>query len=300
MAKLGLILDALGMAIIGLLTGFFVGGLVLGLGMPGGIAGGIMAAAFLVLFTLTFHFLEWEVANRKVKYASIGILPGVLIGGTQLMGFGILGAITFGTVNAIIFAAVLDPIIQNYVKKERYVLYPGHYLVVFFLGTISAFIMIQVVGITSRMVDFEAVVSALPLLMTSVIVFGTVLAICFVGLAVKKRQLESWRMAFKARRLLLIMSVGLGIAITGVITFVHHGIVLSETLVAGAAFVWIFGGSKFKSPGNGFGLFPRRRSGRIGFRHQCSSYAIVAGKRFNVGRADFWFVHGHVIFCKFD
>ncbi|QQK74582.1 hypothetical protein HUG15_02500 [Salicibibacter cibarius] len=241
MAKLGLIFDALAMAIIGLLTGAFVGGLVLGAGMPGGIAGGIMAAALLVLFTLTFHFLEWDVANRKVKYASIGILPGVLIGGTQLIGLGIPGAVIFGMVNAIIFAAILDPIIQNLVKKERYVLYPGHYLFVFLLGTISAFLTIQIVGITSRMVDFEMAVSALPLAMTNIIVFGTVLIVYFIGLAVKKRQLESWRMAFKARWLLLTLSAGLGIALVGVITSVHYGIVVSEALVAGAAFVLPYG-----------------------------------------------------------
>ncbi|UOE75818.1 DUF6114 domain-containing protein [Parageobacillus thermoglucosidasius] len=204
-----LFFETLSMIVIGFVTGSFAGGLVFGQGMSGALIGGVMAVLLLVLMTVLFHFKKWNKAKTKMKYASIGILPGALIGGSQLLGFGARGAIIFGISNAIIFSTLIDKMIESHVKKERYVLYNGHYFIIFLLGSIGTFVAINVIGIIDNLVDFGNLVTKLPFYLTSLIVVVAVLAIYVIEVLMKKRKLETWSQTVKASRNMLFALSGI-------------------------------------------------------------------------------------------
>jgi hypothetical protein len=194
------VFEIMSMIVVGFVTGAFSGGLILGQGMTGAAIGGVTGAAFLVILMILFHFMKWDHAKIKMKYTSIGILPGALIGGSQLLGFGAKGAIIFGICNAIIYSTLIDKMIESHEKNERYVLYNGHYFILFLIGSIGAFVTINVIGIIDNLVDFERLVKKLPFYLTSLIIAGVVLGIYFIGVITKKRKLETWSQAVKASR----------------------------------------------------------------------------------------------------
>lgn len=245
------IFENVSMAVVGLLTGGFVGGLVLGGGMTGAVIGGLTGAALLVLMNILCHFTEWHIAQKKMKYASVGILPGVLIGGSLLLGFGVPGAVIFGIANAIVFATLIDQMVENHAKKKRYVLYRGHYFVLFLLGSIGTFVTINIIGIVNNFVDIEALVAKLPFFFIVSMEIGAGFIVCLVGLAIKKRKQATWSQAVKASKkmffilagivaLLMIVSTlirfagipiaGLVLAITGLVIPYAVGLVLPLSL----------------------------------------------------------------------
>lgn len=194
-------------AVIGVVTGGFIGGLPLGKGMLGAGFGGVIGAAVLVIASLFFKFKKWEIANTVLKYASIGILPGVLIGGSKILGLGANGALFFGGISSVIYATVIYKLTERHEKAGRFIHFQGHYTVLFLLGSVSVFITILVLDLLGNILDFEALILKLPLALTLTGVGVAILGIYFISLLRKKKKLETWSKAFKANHVLL-MSLG--------------------------------------------------------------------------------------------
>lgn len=221
---LKLILENVVMAIIGLLTGAFIGGLPLGHGLVGALIGGFTGAALLVLLTLLFHAKKWEKAKTILKYASIGILPGMFIGGSKPLSLGVNGAIIFGIISAIIYATIIYKMIESHQKSERYFVFTGHYLILFLLGSISVFVTILIVDFVGHLVDFEKLVLKMPVYLTTLLLIGGFLGIYFVGFLIKKRKLKTWSLAFKSTKksLIILASILLAIMLSILLTRMEY------------------------------------------------------------------------------
>ncbi|WP_017434974.1 DUF6114 domain-containing protein [Saccharococcus caldoxylosilyticus] len=224
-----LFFETLSMIVIGLVTGAFAGGLVFGKGMGGAMIGGGTGAALLALLTMLFHFMKWDKA--KMKYASTSLLPGALIGGSQLLGFGAKGAVIFGFCNAIIYSTLIHKMVENHVNKERYVLYHGHYLILFLLGSIGTFVAINVIGIIDHLVNFNKAAMELPFYLTNLAVVVVALLIYATGVLIKKRKQETWPQAVQASRNMPFILAAIIAVLMVVFTCTHLGMVSLDGVV---------------------------------------------------------------------
>lgn len=226
-----LVFEIMNAGMIGLITGAFLGAFPFGSGVIGALIGGGIGAVFLSALILLLRLKKWNKAKLIVLYGSIGILPGLLIGGSKILGLGIVGAQTFGLISAIIYATVIYKLVDYLVKSEKYILYPGHYAVLFLLGSISVFITILVVGILSNVLDFEALILKLPFLLTTFLVVGVLVLLYIVSLLVKKKIFETWSQAFKKSLLTLAVLTGLLVMILAVTALTRFGYIPLNTII---------------------------------------------------------------------
>lgn len=221
--------------IIGLVTGAFLGGFPLKLGLTGAILGGISGAIILFSLSLFFKFRKLDRANTIVKYASIGILPGMLIGGSKILGLGATGALILGAISSVIYATVIYKLLNRHEKSERYVSFKGDYIVLFLLGSISVFITILVLDFLGNILDFEALILKLPYTLTMSLVGFVALCVYLLSLIGKKRKLKTWSDAFKANHLLLASLGGTLILILTITLITRQGYIPLNTIIFIAA-----------------------------------------------------------------
>lgn len=228
-----LIFEYVAMAVIGLATGAFAGGFVFGGGVQGAIIIGIASAFLFVLLTIPFHFLNWTTVERKLKYFLIGILPGVLLGGGMVLGFGVKGAIIYGVIHAVIFTTVVDQVVEYSKKKERYYPYAAHTFVVFLFSTAAVFITLIVTPVILDIVNFNHLLANMPFL--PVLITGTILlaAVYFIRLAVAKKKIGTWRKALSASRWLIWLTVGAVLLAALILTRFDSALDVMITAVAG-------------------------------------------------------------------
>lgn len=210
---------------VGLFTGAFLGAFPFGLGMLGALVGGAIGLVLLVALTFLFHLQKWENAKTILKYASIGILPGLLIGGSKILEFGIMGAQIFGVISAIIYATLVYKLVDYLVKIERYVVFPGHYGLFFILGSISVFITILVVDFVVNLVDFKALIMKIPLGITLIASFAVLAILYLILLGLQKRKSETWNEAFHKSLISLYVIAGIFIVIAGGLTVTQFDII---------------------------------------------------------------------------
>lgn len=104
--------------IIGFATGAFIGGLPLGKGLSGAMLGGVIGAAGLAILSQLLTFKKWIKAEEMAIYASAGFLPGMLIGGGKMLGLGVVGAVIFGVVSSVFYAAWIYNMIKRHEKTS--------------------------------------------------------------------------------------------------------------------------------------------------------------------------------------
>lgn len=228
-----LIFENIAMAVIGLVTGAFVGGFVFGGGMSGAIITGIVGAFLFVLPSILFHLINWTTVERKLKYFFIGILPGVLLGGGMVLGFGVKGAVIFGIINALFFAAIIDKGIESLKRKERYYQYAAHTFVVFLFSAAAVFITLIVTPGVLGFVDFEKVLfnmSFWPVFFTGLVLL---VAIYFIQLAIMKKRKGSWQEAFTASRWSVWLTVSAVLLASLILTRFEGTLEIMITAVAG-------------------------------------------------------------------
>ncbi|MFA8438422.1 DUF6114 domain-containing protein [Pueribacillus sp. YX66] len=226
-----LLFEIINAAMIGLITGSFLGAFPFGFGMYGALVGGGVGAVFLTSFILLLRFKKWETAKLIVKYGSIGVLPGVLIGGSKIIGLGITGALTFGLISAIIYGTAVYKLVDYHSKSEKYILYPGHYAVLFLLGSISVFITILVVGFLTNILDLEALILELPFMLIVSLMTGIFIFIYIISFLVKKRKYVTWTHAFKKSLFTLGFLLGLIVLIFAAIGFTRSGYFPLNTMI---------------------------------------------------------------------
>lgn len=220
---------------VGLITGAFLGAFPFGFGMKGAIIGGAIGLVLLTALILLLHLKNWETAKTIAKYASIGVLPGVLIGGSKIVGLGVTGAQLFGLASAIIYATVIYKLVDYLIEKERYILYPGHYGVLFLLGSISVFITILVVDVLTNVFDFEALILQIPFLLTITSVGVTFIFIYLLSVVLVKRKLLTWSEAFRKRLSLFLILIGIFALILIVSALTRNGLIPLNSMVYIAA-----------------------------------------------------------------
>lgn len=239
-----LIAELITAGMVGLFTGAFLGAFPLGLGKFGALAGGVIGIVLLVALTFLFHLKQWEKAKTITKYASIGILPGMLIGGSKILEFGVAGAQIFGIISAVLYATVIYKLVDYLVNKEHYVVYPGHYGLFFLLGSISVFITILVTDFVVNLVDFKALIMKIPLAITLLAALGLFAVLYFIILGVQKKKSESWNEAFRKSLISLYALAGIFVVIAGGLAFIQFDIIsftLILKLVAGLIIPYAIG-----------------------------------------------------------
>lgn len=239
MTKLKPVLESLTLIIIGFVTGSFIGGLPLGYGLTGALIGGVTGAVILTVLVQLMKFKQWHTAADIIMYVTIGLLPGLLIGGSAIIGLGVTGAILFGIVSSIIYSTVIYKWIKTSEQKARYIRYPGHYTVLFLLGSLSVFIAILVIDFLGNVLNFEELILKIPLFPTITGIVGLAFPFYIIRLFFQKRKHEAWSEAFRANRRLLIGLLSLAILISATLFSVHAGWIPLNTLIYTVAGIFI-------------------------------------------------------------
>lgn len=235
MGKIKNVLELITIIVIGFVTGAFLGGFPLGQGMFGSVLAGGIGASVLVILSLLFKFKQWETANVILKYTSIGILPGMLIGGSKILGLGVTGALVCGVISSLLYATIIYKVIDKHEKSERYVRFQGHYIVLFLLGSISVFITILVLDFLGNILNFEELILQLPFYHTMAVVGAAALGLYFISLFIKKRNLHSWSEAFKANNMMLFSLGGALIMLLAVTILTRLSFIPLNTIIFVAA-----------------------------------------------------------------
>ncbi len=186
------------MVIVGALTGAFIGGIVIGGGMDGALWGGLALAVGLAL-------IVWPLQDRpsvlsRVKYGAAAFLPGMLVGGSQWVLLGAIGAVAGGMASSVLFAILFHNMIVRHEEQGRYVRTLFHYLWLFFGGSTVTFLALNAIGVAERSFPWQSWVRSAPLAVLMAIIIALALGGCVVCASWHKRRTETWRQAWAAAR----------------------------------------------------------------------------------------------------
>ncbi|WMJ16874.1 DUF6114 domain-containing protein [Geobacillus proteiniphilus] len=217
------------MVIVGALTGAFIGGIVIGGGMDGALWGGLALAVGLAL-------IVWPLQDRpsvlsRVKYGAAAFLPGMLVGGSQWVSLGAIGAVAGGMASSVLFAILFHNMIVRHEEQGRYVRTLFHYLWLFFGGSTVTFLALNAIGVAERSFPWQSWVRSAPLAVLMAIIIALALGGCVVCASWHKRRTETWRQAWAAARrggAVLLLAAGVSVV---VVSLLHFGFLSVHTAV---------------------------------------------------------------------
>ncbi|BBW95264.1 DUF6114 domain-containing protein [Geobacillus icigianus] len=215
------------MTTIGALTGAFIGGIVVGGGGNGALLGGLLLAVALSL-PIPF-FSNRPTAIVRVKYGAAALLPGMLVGGSQWVSLGTVGAAAGGIASSVLAAFFAQDIIEKQERQGRYIRTRFHYVWLFFGGSLATFCALNAFFAAERAVPWQTWVRSIPMVVQTTVILAFVLLGVVIGVAWKKRNAETWRQAWtSARRPVRGVVVG-GIVAIIVASLVHYGFLSVRT-----------------------------------------------------------------------
>ncbi len=185
-------------AVIGALTGAFIGGIVLQGGIEGALWGGLALAA--VLAAAVWPLLERPTALMRAKYGAAAFLPGMLVGGSQWLSIGVVGAAVGGAASSALAAFVASRLIVRQEEQGRYIRTRFHYVWLFFGGSLVTFFALNALFVAERAAPWQTWARSIPMAVQSSIVLAFVLLGYMICIGWKKRKTETWRQARSAAR----------------------------------------------------------------------------------------------------
>ncbi|WJQ09943.1 hypothetical protein QT237_14565 [Geobacillus stearothermophilus] len=160
-------------AVIGALTGSFIGGIVLQGGMDGALWGGSALAA--ILAALVWPLLDRPTALMRAKYGAAAFLPGMLVGGSQWLSIGVVGAAVGGAASSVLAAFFVSRLIMRHEEQGRYIRTRFHYVWLFSGGSLATFFALNALFVAERAAPWQTWARSIPMAVQSSIVLAFVL-----------------------------------------------------------------------------------------------------------------------------
>ncbi|ALA69704.1 hypothetical protein GT50_05345 [Geobacillus stearothermophilus 10] len=228
-------------AVIGALTGAFIGGIALQGGAGGAVWGGSVLAV--VLAAVVWPLLERPTALMRLKYGTAAFLPGLLVGGSQWVSFGVVGAAVGGMASSALAAFFAPRIIIRQEEQGRYIRTRFHYVWMFFGASMATFFALNVLFAAERAAPWQTWAGSISMAVQSSIVLALVLLGYVICISWKKRKTETWKQArASARRMGRGLLAG-GMVVIGAASLFHYGFLSVHTAsrVVGPLLSYILG-----------------------------------------------------------
>ncbi|MED0654327.1 DUF6114 domain-containing protein [Anoxybacillus geothermalis] len=215
------------MTAIGALTGAFISGIVVRGGVNGALWGGLLLAV--VLSLLVWFFSNRPTAMVRMKYGAAAFLPGMLVGGSQWVSLGAVGAVVGGIASSVLAAFLAHDIIEKQEEQGRYIRTRFHYIWLFFGGSVATFCALNAFFAVEQAVPWQTWVRSIPMVVQTSVVLAVVLLGSVICVGWKKRNAETWQQAWtSARRPRGVLVVGGMVAIIAASLF-HYGFLSVHT-----------------------------------------------------------------------
>jgi hypothetical protein len=208
-------------AVIGALTGAFIGGIVLRGGAGGAVWSG--SALAVVLAAVVWPLLERPTALMRLKYGTVAFLPGLLVGGSQWVSFGGVGAAVGGVASSALAAFFASRLIERQEAQGRYIRTRFHYAWLFFGGSLATFFVLNALFAVERAAPWQTWARSISMAVQSSIVLAFVLLGYMICIGWKKRKTGTWRQArVSARREGATLLIG-GMLLIAASSMFHYG-----------------------------------------------------------------------------